>query len=217
MNPYAHLVIAQKVAHLFNPANPSDYYWGAVIPDIRYLTAIKRDQTHIPTQQIAKMIAAYPHLESFLQGYLVHCLVDQIDLGELFSHFPLSVFKGRFSRQQIAVMLELYYFEHEKISLPVSGKCNQVLSGLGVTDADCAKFSQFIYQYVHAASPETQISSLLKLVGLEGDSRVEKYISAAKRFQNNRLLKNMIFPGIRAARVNHRIIGKISSQISAIP
>ena len=92
MNPYSHIVIASKVEQQVAPVNASEYYWGAIAPDIRYLAGIPRHQTHISHQAIVVLIAQYPHLKSFLQGYLVHCLSDEIPLGEIFyQHLPFSI------------------------------------------------------------------------------------------------------------------------------
>lgn len=108
MNPYSHLVIASKLEPLVNPENAQEYYWGAIAPDIRYLAAMPRKQTHVPCQRIVGFISQYPHLKSFLQGYLVHCLSDEIDLGQVFfRHFPFSILRSKMSRQRMAVILEL--------------------------------------------------------------------------------------------------------------
>src|SRR6185503_5322806 len=107
MNPYSHLVIASKVEALVDPENAQEYYWGAIAPDIRYLAAMPRNQTHLPSQRIVGFMSRFPHLKSFLQGYLVHCLSDEIELGEVFfQHFPFSILKSKMSHQQLAVILE---------------------------------------------------------------------------------------------------------------
>ena len=65
MNPYSHIVVASKVETLVHPENTQDYYWGAVAPDIRYLAAMQRWQTHIPSERIVSLISQYPDLKSF--------------------------------------------------------------------------------------------------------------------------------------------------------
>ncbi|MBI5353548.1 MAG: hypothetical protein HZB50_12980 [Chloroflexi bacterium] len=208
MNLYSHIVIASKLETQVNPANSQEYYWGAAIPDIRYLAAMQRQQTHIPTERILGFVSKYPHLKSFLQGYLVHCLSDEIELEQVFfKHFPFSILKNKMSRQQIAVILELYYFEHDKVSKMPSCSHNEVLSELGVSESQSAKFSNSISQYVTAPS-ESRFSELPALIGLENDSRIEKYVAAANRFQKRQFLKNALFFGIKA--------GKISDQIASM-
>ena len=110
MNPYSHLVIAAKLEALIKPDTVQDYYWSAVAPDIRYVADLPRQQTHIPSERMVEFFSQYPDLQSFLQGYLVHCLSDEIELRQVFlQHFPFSVLKNNLSHQQIAAILELFF------------------------------------------------------------------------------------------------------------
>ena len=212
MNPYSHIVIAAKVEKALAPGNPNEYYWGAIAPDIRYLAAMQRQQTHVSSQRITQFFAKYPQQKSFLQGYLVHCLSDEIDLGEVFfHHFPFSVMKSKLSRHKLAVMLELYYFENEKVNKAISGTYNEVLSVMGLSEPDCLRFSEFVGQYVRSTSFDARIHGLVQLLGLENDIRIERYISAAESFQRNELLKRAMFIGIRSGKVSEEIIFRVSS------
>ena len=213
MNPYSHIVMAAKLEALVKPENTQEYYWGAVAPDIRYLAAMPRHQTHIPVEKVLGFISQYPHLKSFLQGYLVHCLCDEIELGQVFfQHFPFSMFKGKMLRQQVAVMLELYFFENEKVNKSLSGSHNQVLSELGLNETLSTKLSQSISQYATSASFEARISDLARLLNLENDPRIDKYMAAAKRFQKNRLLKNGLFFLIRRGKISEQLVVIVASR-----
>ena len=212
MNPYSHIVIASKLEAIVNPENLQEYYWGAIAPDIRYLSAMQRQQTHISSQKIIEFISEYPHLKSFLQGYWVHCLSDEIELGQVFFlHFPFSIFKNKMSRQQLAVILELFYFENEKVDKQISGTYNQVLGELGLSEEVCTKFSQSISRYAKSSSHESHLSDLFQLLGLENDSRIEKYKTAANKFQGNWLMKNALFLGIRIGRISEQIASMVAS------
>ena len=73
MGPYSHIVVAGQLATYIQPENPSEYYWGAVAPDIRYLIAgMPRSQTHISAERILSYRVQYPALRDFVKGYLVH-------------------------------------------------------------------------------------------------------------------------------------------------
>ncbi len=115
------------------------------------------------------------------------------------------------SRQQIAVIFELYYFEKEKTNKSFSHLHNEVLNELGLSEAISKKFSQSISQYTISSSPESRLSDLFQLMGLENDSRADKYVSAAKSFQENWLLKNALFFKIRTGRITEQIVSKVSS------
>lgn len=217
MNPYSHIVVASKLEPFVKPENLKEYYWGTIAPDIRYLAAMQRQQTHLPSRKIVEFISQYPHLKSFLQGYLVHCLSDEIDLGEIFfQHFPFSILRSRMSRQQIAAILELFYFENEKVNVQMSGIYNEVLTKLDLSETISTKFSRSINQYTTSSSPESRLSELLQLLSLENDSRIEKYMKAAKGFQKNQLLKNVLFVGIRAGKISDEIVSKVSLLLSAV-
>ena len=213
MNPYSHIVVASKVETLVHPENTQDYYWGAIAPDIRYLAAMQRRQTHIPSERIVSFISQYPYLKSFLQGYLVHCLSDEIELRQiLFQSFPFSFLKGKMSRRQIAVILELYYFENETVGKRVSGSHNDVLSELGINEAQSAKFSHAISQYTAASRLESRLLELCELIGIKNERRIERYMTAANRFQKNWSLKNALFFYIRTGRISERIVSMVVSR-----
>ena len=213
MNPYSHVVIASKLESLVKPENPAEYYWGAIAPDVRYIAAVPRQQTHIPAQKIIEFISRYPHLESFLQGYLVHCLSDEVHMGEIFfRQFPFSFLKSKLSYQHIAVILELFCFENEKVNISLSGTHNEVLTELGVNKAASARLASSIGQYVMAG--EARLAELFRLLGPKDSSHLEKYIKAATSFQRNWFLKNALFFGIRQGRIIDKIVSRATALLS---
>ena len=207
MHPYSHIVIAAKLETLVKPETIQEYYWGAVAPDMRYVAALERQKTHIPPERIVEFISQYPDLKSFLQGYLVHCLCDEIELRRVFlQHFPFSVLKKKLSYQQIAAILELFYFENGKVNKNISGRYNEFLYGLGLSETVSTMFSQSIRQYALSSSPESILPNLFQLMGLENDSQINKYVTAAQSFQKNWLLKNSLFLGIRTGKISEQIV-----------
>lgn len=212
MNPYSHIVVASKLETLVNPDNKPEYYWGAIVPDIRYIADLHRQQTHLSPQQIISFIPQHPHLRSFLQGYLVHCLSDELELEQIFfQHFPFFAFKDRMSRSKLAVILEFFYYENESINPDISVSHNEFLESLGITRTLSEKFSKSITQYSETSSSETRLLNSIKLMGLENDSRVEKYVAAARSFQKNQLLKNSMFFGIRTGKISEQIVSTVAS------
>jgi hypothetical protein len=211
MNPYSHIVVASKLTSLVQPENLGEYYWGAVVPDIRYLVRIKRERTHLSPQTIFELSCKYPHLKSFLQGYLIHCLSDEIELRAVaLHHFPFSLFKGSLYHQRVAVLLELSYLEKEKLRIDVAGSYNEVLAELGLSEAAVEKFSQFIRDYIVSPSYEARVSALFQLLGRKNDSRVEKYMRAAKGVQKNRVLRNVLFLALRTGKVSEEIVARVA-------
>ena len=211
MNPFSHLVVASKLVSLVQPGDLAEYYWGAVIPDIRYLAAMRRQQTHLPAREILAWLDRYPHLGSFIKGYLVHCLADQVNLSRIFCRrLPFSVLKNRFTHQHLAVLLELFYLETQPASRPLSGTHNEVLDELGLSQATSARFARSAKQYARSAS-RSSLWDMTQMLGLEHDSRMDKYLLAAKRFQSSGLLKNALFLGIRAGKIDAQIVSRTSA------
>jgi len=209
MNPYSHLIVALRLLPKLNPSDPADYFWGAVAPDVRYLARVQRGLTHLEPEQIADAMIRYPQLRSFLQGYRVHCLTDEIHLKPLlFQRFPLSLLRKVFSQQRLAVLLELYFFDNENFQPPLSGKHNEFLSELGIEEAASAQFHQAVSRYVASPSYESRMTDMLPVLGLQGDSRIEKYLAAARSFQRHRLVRKVLFAVIKVSRLNEKIMAE---------
>ncbi|HKJ27468.1 MAG TPA: zinc dependent phospholipase C family protein [Anaerolineales bacterium] len=206
MNPYSHLILAKRVEDLLQPVDLQDYYWGAIVPDIRYLAGMERRKTHFKKEKCVQLMAQFPKLESFLQGYLVHCLADRISIQKLFqSTFPFSVVRNRLHRKQIAVLLELFYVKGNTFTPKITASYNQVLRNLGLQEEDCIRYSEFINQYVGSESLEQKISSFAQMLSLTNNPNIDRYISAANWIENNPLLQNLLVLGIRAGRINEKI------------
>jgi hypothetical protein len=147
----------------------------------------------------------------------VHCLADEIHLEEVFyQHIPFSILKSKLSRQHLAVILELFCFENSNMKNEVSGAYNEVLSKLGLSESDCAKFVRFMRQYMTASSFDDRIMDLIQLLGLENDQRIDKYVSAAVRFQKNWWFKNALFLGIRVGKINEKLTFRVSSMLKTV-
>lgn len=216
MNPYSHIVVASKLEAHIHPADAREYYWGAIAPDVRYPAAMRREKTHLPAEKILEWFARYPHLKPFLQGYLVHCLCDELDLsGIFFRRFPLTLLRSRFARQPLSVILELYYLENEHVVRPISGIHNEVLDELGVRAEVSANFAQAVSHYAGSSSHSSRLLELFRLLGLENDSRIEKYMTAARGFQENRLLLRGLFLGMRIGRISERIATNVTALLPA--
>ena len=103
MHPYSHYFLAVRLEAELSPALPGEYYWGAILPDIRYLSAMRREHTHLPRAQISALFAQYPHLRSFLQGYQLHCLLDELDSVAIVGRaFPINLFQAALRRKILA-------------------------------------------------------------------------------------------------------------------
>jgi hypothetical protein len=217
MQPFSHLVLASNLEARLAPASLPDYYWGAVAPDIRYIAGMRRSQTHLPARTLLDLIPTYPHLQSFIQGYLVHCLTDEIDLERIFfSRLPLAILKNQLSRRQIAVLLELFFVETVSIEVPISGSCNTFLRALGIQTSDCEVFARGLRQYRDPDAMDTRIQGLLQASGLRDDRRIQRYLGAAERFQKQWLLRHGLFLAMRISRINEALTFQVSSRLTIV-
>ena len=218
MGPYSHIFVASELETYINPDDSQEYFWGAIAPDIRYLVdGMRRSQTHISSEMILEYIGQYPQLKSFLQGYLVHCITDEIDLPQIIQQkFPFYLLKKELSTQQCSVILELFNIEREKpIRKSLSGRYNPILNELGISEKQVAIFAQEINQYITSPSFAALIT-LFQNLGLTSDGRTEKYRAAGLRFQRKWFQRNLIFFGLQAGKANKEIISKVKSLLPRV-
>lgn len=213
MGPYSHIVIASELETYIKPNKSQEYYWGAIAPDIRYLViGMDRGQTHISSEKIMDYIVQYPQLKSFLQGYLVHCLSDELDLPQIIQKkFPFILQKNELSSQLCSVILEFYNNACVKpVRKSLSGANNLVLSELGISDEHTTIFAQEIKRYITSPSFVSSVV-LFQNLGFAGDGQVEKYWIAAQRFQRNWLQKNLVLLGLKVGKVGEEITSSVRS------
>jgi hypothetical protein len=150
MNPYSHLVLASRLQAELQPSNPAEYFWGTVAPDIRYTARLPRAQTHLGAEQILAWRAQYPEMESFIQGYLIHCLADEVELWALLEkRWYLRPFVRRISLKLAPLVLESYLVEKVRVSVNISGQINPILTGLGVDDPGLRPFRAVVERLIN--------------------------------------------------------------------
>lgn len=203
MNLYSHFVLATRLGPIFRPEDQAEYTWGAIVPDIRYLAGLPRSQTHLPKEKIQALCSRYPHLYPFLQGYRVHCVLDEIDLARTVgAAFPIrqisQALHRKFSLQQLAVLVELYYLKTARPSGEISGAANEVLAGMGISSQHTRDYAAAARAYLSAPSYETALPAFHHLGFLE-DTRTERYVDAFHTLRRNPLLLNLLLLGVRNA------------------
>jgi hypothetical protein len=187
MNLYSHYILAHRLKDLTQPENLAEYAWGAVIPDIRYLAGMRRQQTHVEIARVTGWLEQYPQQRSFVLGYLVHCLLDQIDVAwAVQTAFPMRligrVTRKKLTRQQASMLVELYYQRGAPGGEGVSGSHNPILENLGVTEQQTAAYGRVVEEYLRTPTFAGTVS-LAQQLGLVADNRVEKYLKAAQSVQ----------------------------------
>lgn len=207
---YTHALLAQHLLPLVQPTDRAAYLWGSVIPDIRYLTGMQRKTTHLPDEDIVGWLERYPECEAFIQGYRVHCLVDQIDAAQLLDKtFPLNflrrVRRKPLSLQQAVVLVELYYHKAVPEGLILTGRHNPILTELGIGAEHTQTYAAAMAPYLAAPSFKTAITAFTSLGVLE-DTRVERYMNAYRGIQNNRMVLWIMMTSAKNARLEERMV-----------
>lgn len=215
MGPYSHIILASELEKYIKPDNTREFYWGTIAPDTRYLMkGMSRDQTHISPDEILDYLHRHPQLKSFLQGYLVHCLADQLEMPELMQRkFPLSWQKDKLSSWQCTVILELFNVLRTKApGKLISEKYNVVLENIGISEEQAIKFAKEMNLYLTSPSV-ISLLSMYQRIGLANNGRIEKYHITFQRFQKNWLRKNMILLGLHVRKINNEIASLVKSNL----
>jgi hypothetical protein len=213
MGPYSHIILANELETYIKPDDPQEYYWGAIAPDIRYLVAgMNRSQTHISPEEIREYMGQYPHLKPFLQGYLVHCLSDKLDLPNIIQQkLPLYWQNNELTSQDCTIILEFFNIVRVKtVRKSLSGTYNIALNEMGISEEQAAKFAQEINQYITSPS----FASLLTLyqnLGSASNGRIDKYRIAVQQVQRKWFQKNLILIGLHVGKMNKEITSSVKS------
>ena len=185
MHIYSHLVVAQAMLPHLQPADLSEYYWGAVAPDIRYAAGMRRRQTHRPVEEVCGWLDSEPQLRDFILGYLVHILTDERDAaGALYDGFPVAFIRRRLPRSLAAALLESVFPASVRLTVQLAGTENVLLNGMGVPRSLLAPFADGAARYVSAPSLRLALE-LVSGLGFEGIPRLERYVSIACWFERH--------------------------------
>ncbi len=216
MNLYTHAVLANHLLPLVRPADSAAYLWGAVAPDIRYLAGMPRAQTHLPLEKIDTWREQFPGCASFIQGYRVHLLIDQVDpLEAICASLPLRLFRPvlvkRLRSRMAAVAIELYYHRTQPQGIALAGSHNPVLDSLGITPQQSAEFASVLAGYLPAPSFQSAAAAFARL-GLIEDTRVERYAAEYRRLQENPALLALLMWSVKRARLEDNLRQRWLSQ-----
>jgi len=215
MGPYSHIIVANQLEAFLKPSDPKEYYWGAIAPDVRYLVkGMNRAQTHLSPPEILDSMARYPQLTPFLQGYLVHCLTDLLELPDLLQRkFPLSWQKKTLSPQQCTVVLEFFNILRVKpMADTISESHNVFLQEIGIDEEKALRFARELNTYLPSPSL-ISIFTLYRNLRVGDNSSIEKYRQALEHFQENWFRKNLILCGLHIGKINQELASLVKQHI----
>lgn len=201
MHIYTHLVLAHALLPHLKPPDEPAYYLGAIIPDIRYLAGARRRQTHLTAIQLLAYRQRYPHLESFLLGYLVHCEIDLIDLSRaLFGQTPLRLLKPLHRLQLAGVLIESHFLEQDHIEVRLADDSNEMLTELGIQPQQVRMFAQGARRFLENPSFRAELAAL-QAEPLLHSRRMKAYLRLVTFFENRHGWRRFFFGGAPVAEI----------------
>jgi hypothetical protein len=193
---YSHLVVADTVKPYLVPDDLEAYRLGATVPDIRHWVRTERAQTHIPPQEVAAYLPRYPHLRSFILGYLVHCIsedsMSQLGLDRaILGRFPICLLRYLVPARFVTVLVEWYYCETDPKPYRVAERGNEMLRDLGIDDDAVAEFARDVNAFLSNPSPAEMLSLLENAVA--DHPRYQEYVRVPRLLARHSLLKRLVF------------------------
>jgi len=88
----------------------------------------------------------------------------------------------------------------------ISGRYNEFLYGLGLSETVSTMFSQSIRQYALSSSPESILPNLFQLMGLENDSQINKYCDSRASFQKKLAFEKQLISWNTNRQVSEQIV-----------
>lgn len=190
--PITHIILANKVFDkYFSDKNKNELIIGTSFSDIRYLGVIKREKTHLETQNINEIT----NLSSFESGVRLHSLVDKVreqymDSNNVYSLIPESPF----------ITQSLKYFEDKLLSEKDSSWKNTISYfdivlqeeiDYGIDEKDIQNWHKFMQKYLLGPA-DLVITGFVKLSNKPIDMAKE-IILLMKGMEGNTKLKEIIY------------------------
>lgn len=192
MNPYSHLILACRLQNEIRPANLPDYYWGTVAADTRYTARIPRAKTHLSPKRILAFSKRYPELESFTQGYLLHCLADEVELWMLLErHWYLRPFIRHLPLKLAPLIMESYFVERNRVAVSISGTRNPMLKSMGVPEKACQTWAELVRNLAENPSFDSVLRLFTTLA--KGRPQLQQYIQLTQKASRIPLAKNILY------------------------
>lgn len=206
MKPYSHLIIAAELEDEIRPKVLEDYYWGAVAPDVRFTAGIARQGTHLTPEEILGFRIKYPHLKSFVQGYLIHCLADSVDTRALLhQRVFLRPLLKQASNQFISTMIEVFHIENSQTRKPVSGRPNEILTNLGILPKNVETEVKVLIPYLN----KPDFATNLAYVKSGPNSGLQPYVKELEKIETNLLVKPLWFWFANFNHLQRQLISRI--------
>ena len=151
MFPYSHLSIAYSCRPHLSIESESDFYIGAIAPDIRYYKQAPRGDFHFPVSRLDPFLDTDPKLASFALGYRFHLIVDELWYEgfeqQYQATFPFFI-REKLSQSRLGIAFEMYCLEHHPVSMQLQATENRLTESLGVSQDDLRVTTSIMQEYI---------------------------------------------------------------------
>ncbi|MGB1249625.1 MAG: hypothetical protein ACPG8W_03265 [Candidatus Promineifilaceae bacterium] len=196
---------------------PNDYFIGALIPDIRYFADVPREQTHFS----ADLIPTYAGQASasFLTGYMVHLLLDEVwpTLESQYrDDFPSAV-RNKLGGNRCQIAYEVFCLAQQPIQLELSPLHNPMLMGLGISAENVCLAAEVMQEYLDTPSLTTAFG-IAKRAGVFPAHRLDDVASIVNSIERYRLLKWIVARIVRkpSATLFPQLLTNIQTRVNEI-
>lgn len=186
--PYTHLAIASALLPYLSIKQPNDYFIGALIPDIRYFADVPRETTHFSADLIPDY--ADKASDSFLIGYMVHLLLDEVWPmleAEYREQFP-SFVRNKLSGNRCQIAYEVYCLDQYALQLELRPIHNEMLDELGVSTENVQLAAKVMQEYLDTPSLATAFG-IAKRAGVFPAHRLDDVSSIVHSIERYQILK----------------------------
>jgi len=188
---FTHLQLAKILNHQDFNKIQSEYWVGAVLPDIRYVSAIPRSVTHAPFENIKDLAAE----REIYKGYLAHLLIDRYTVESGFYKRIRAKAPRRlrwvFSGMLINVLLEIKYLSKYEMSADkyrISAQYDSKLINFGIDEEAFNGFVGIIKKLVANPELESVLNIIKRNPNLSNNLKVRRYFGLATFFLKRRWL-----------------------------
>lgn len=205
---YTHVVTALKVKSLLSLDinDPGAYLLGSILPDVRYLAGIPREQTHLDMNTFFHIIRENNICDrDIITGYLVHLAAD--NLNELYLRDLLFPNIPRISKKTIltglfSIILEIYYQTQPIDVPPVSDNAGKLGRILNIPPEYISELTARADRYLRDPCLDQAVKSIAGST-VESNKNVNFYINIGKFIHDTASIRNYIIN--KVSNVNEKL------------
>lgn len=193
--PYAHISLAHGCLDYLDVADRDEFYLGAISPDMRYFTRRPREQYHISLERLDELVLQSNASESFVLGYKVHLIVDEIwyteEMNNHYRNMFISPIRKMLSPKLLESALEYFCLTKRPVSTRLKVRENGLMQRLDVTLEDVTKAVNAMQTYIDRRSLQIGLD-IAQGTGLYSNERLDQMRALSSMVENSRIRRLLV-------------------------